>query len=50
MKYLLRLPRGKAAAIFIDLQEACRQDMRFLAGGFDRVIVNAQALLGPARA
>ena len=50
MKQPLRLPRGKAAAIFIDLQEEHRQDQRFLAEGFDRVLVNAQALLGAARA
>ena len=50
MKQPLALPLDKTAAIFIDLQEEHRQDRRFLAEGFDRVIVNAQALLIAARA
>ena len=50
MKQPLTLPLDKTAAIFIDLQEEHRQDKRFLAEGFDRVIVNARALLEAARA
>ncbi len=50
VKQPLTLPRDKTAAIFIDLQEEHRQDRRFLAEGFGRVIVNAQALLYAARA
>ncbi|MBA3448870.1 MAG: isochorismatase family protein [Pseudaminobacter sp.] len=50
MKQSLTLPSGRTAAIFIDLQEEHRQDRRFLAEGFDRVIVNAQLLLQAARA
>jgi nicotinamidase-related amidase len=49
VKHSLTLPRGRTAAIFIDLQEEHRQDSRFLAEGFHRVIVNAQALLASAR-
>ena len=50
MKQSLTLPLDRTAAIFIDLQEEHRQDKRFLAEGFDRVIANTQALLGAARA
>jgi maleamate amidohydrolase len=50
MKSLVSLPLDRTAAIFIDLQEEHRQDQRFLAERFDRVIANTQALQKAARA
>lgn len=50
MRQTLRIDPGKAAALFIDLQEEHRRDERLLAVGFDRVIANAQRLQAVARA
>ena len=49
MKKPLSIPRGKAAAFFIDLQEEHRRDERLLAVGFDRVLANVQRLQQSAR-
>ncbi len=50
MKHPLSLDPGRAAALFVDLQEEHRQDERYLVAGFDRVIVNARRLQHAARA
>ena len=49
MKSSLTLPRDRTAAIFIDLQEEHRRDQRFLAEGFDAVVVRCAALQRAAR-
>jgi nicotinamidase-related amidase len=49
MRQSLRIDPGKAAALFIDLQEEHRRDVRLLAVGFDRVIANVQRLQAAAR-
>jgi maleamate amidohydrolase len=46
----LSLPPGKAASLFIDLQEEHRQDPRYLVEGFDAVLANVGALQRAARA
>lgn len=50
MKRPITLPRGKIAALFIDLQEEHRHDARYLVEGFDAVLVNAARLQRAARA
>ncbi len=50
MKRPLTLPGGRTAALFIDLQEEHRQDRRFLAEDFDRVLAHAASLQRAARA
>ena len=50
MKRPLSLAPGKAAALFIDLQEEHRRDRRYLVAGFDRVIANVRDLQTAARA
>ena len=49
MKQRISLPREKAAALFIDMQEEHRQDQRLLAVGFDRVAGNVRRLQTAAR-
>jgi maleamate amidohydrolase len=49
MKKPLTLPRGRSAALFIDLQEEHRQDPRYLVDGFDAVIANVRRLQAAAR-
>jgi maleamate amidohydrolase len=46
----LSLPPGKAAALFIDLQEEHRRDRRYLVEGFDAVLANVRDLQQAARA
>ena len=50
MKRPLSIDPSTAAALFVDLQEEHRQDERYLAIGFDRVIANVQQLQHHARA
>ncbi|MDP3899418.1 MAG: isochorismatase family protein [Mesorhizobium sp.] len=50
MKQPLSLPRGKAAAIFIDLQEEHRGDPRYLVENYMSVLANARRLQQAARA
>jgi maleamate amidohydrolase len=50
MKKPITLPRGKIAALFIDLQEEHRQDPRYLVDGFGDVVANAARLQQAARA
>ncbi len=50
MRTLLSLPRGKTAAVFIDLQEEHRKDPRYLVEGFDAVVDNVTALQATLRA
>lgn len=49
MKRLLTLPRGKVAAIFVDLQEEHRHDPRLLVEDFGAIIANVQRLQQAAR-
>lgn len=49
MKRSLSVPRAKAAALFIDLQEEHRRDPRYLVAGFDAIIANVGALQQAAR-
>lgn len=49
MKAPLTIPRGKAAAIFVDLQEEHRRDPRYLVEGFDTVLANVRRLQDAAR-
>ncbi len=49
MRTALTIEPGRAAALFIDLQEEHRQDQRFLVEGFDRVVANAARLQAAAR-
>jgi len=50
MKTTIAIAHGKAAALFIDLQEEHRRDQRLLSVGFDRVIDNVVLLQAAARA
>lgn len=50
MKHPLLLPRGKAAAIFVDLQEEHRGDPRYLVENYTNVLANARRLQQAARA
>ena len=49
MKKPITLPRGKTAALFVDLQEEHRKDPRYLVEGYDKVIANVQRLQAAAR-
>ena len=52
MRRSLRIAPGKAAALFIDLQEEHRQDKRYLVAGFEAIIANVRDLQrqrGPRR-
>ena len=49
MKRSLAVAPGKAAALFIDLQEEHRRDERYLVAGFEAIIANVQALQAAAR-
>jgi maleamate amidohydrolase len=49
MREVISLAPGKAAALFIDLQEEHRRDPRYLVAGFDAIIANARDLQGAAR-
>ncbi|HEV7254661.1 MAG TPA: isochorismatase family protein [Mesorhizobium sp.] len=49
MKRPLAIDPGKAAALFIDLQEEHRKDRRHLVEGFDAVLANARRLQAAAR-
>lgn len=49
MRKPITIPRGKLAALFIDLQEEHRQDGRYLVEDFDAVIANARRLQQAAR-
>jgi maleamate amidohydrolase len=49
MRTALTIEPGKAAALFVDLQEEHRQDRRYLVEGFDTVIGNVQRLQRAAR-
>ena len=40
MKRSVSLAPGKAAALFIDLQEEHRRDKRYLVAGFDAIVAN----------
>ena len=50
MKAPVSIPRGAAAAIFIDLQEEHRKDSRYLVEGFSDLLANVQRLQAAARA
>lgn len=50
MKRQISLSLSRTVALFVDLQEEHRRDPGFLAEGYDRVITNAGALQGAARA
>ncbi|WP_343712431.1 isochorismatase family protein [Inquilinus sp.] len=50
MRTALTIEPGRAAALFVDLQEEHRQDRRYLVEGFDAVIGNVQRLQRAARA
>jgi maleamate amidohydrolase len=49
MRRSLLVAPGKAAALFIDLQEEHRGDKRYLVAGFDAVIANVRSLQKAAR-
>lgn len=49
MKSPISISRGTAAAVFIDLQEEHRKDMRYLVEGFDDILANVQRLQAAAR-
>ena len=49
MKRSLAVAPGKAAALFIDLQEEHRRDERYLVAGFEAIIANVRALQAAAR-
>ena len=49
MKRSLAVAPGKAAALFIDLQEEHRRDERYLVAGFQAIIDNVRALQAAAR-
>lgn len=49
MKNPLRIPRGKAAALFVDLQEEHRGDPRYLVEGYEAILANAARLQAVAR-
>ena len=50
MRKPLAIETGKAAALFVDLQEEHRKDSRYLVEGFDAVIANVVRLQAAARA
>src|SRR4051794_30773098 len=50
MRRELAITRGKAAALFVDLQEEHRGDSRYLVEGYDGIIANVQRLQQAARA
>jgi len=50
MRTALTIDPGKAAALFVDLQEEHRRDRRYLVEGFDALIGNVQRLQRTARA
>jgi nicotinamidase-related amidase len=49
MKRSLAVAPGRAAALFIDLQEEHRKDERYLVAGFAAIIANVRALQAAAR-
>jgi maleamate amidohydrolase len=49
MKRPLAIKQGRAAALFIDLQEEHRQDRRYLVAGFDTILANVRRLQQAAR-
>jgi len=49
MKKPLTIPRGKAAALFVDLQEEHRRDPRYLVDGYEAILANAARLQQAAR-
>ena len=49
MKQPLAIPRGKAAALFVDLQEEHRRDPRYLVEGYEAILANAARLQQVAR-
>src|SRR5215469_13870662 len=49
MKRSLAVAPGKAAALFIDLQEEHRRDERYLVAGFEAIIANVRTLQAAAR-
>lgn len=49
MKSAISLPRGRTAALFIDLQEEHRHDPRYRVEGYDRVLANVHRLQDSAR-
>jgi nicotinamidase-related amidase len=49
MKKPLTIPRGEAAALFVDLQEEHRRDPRYLVEGYEAVLANAVRLQQAAR-
>ncbi len=49
MKKPLTIPRGKAAALFVDLQEEHRRDPRYLVDGYGAILANAVRLQQAAR-
>ncbi|MER9267872.1 isochorismatase family protein [Mesorhizobium sp. M0410] len=50
MKSPISIKRGKAAAVFIDLQEEHRRDKRYLVEGYGDILANVQRLQAAARA
>lgn len=49
VKAPIRMPPGKAACVFIDLQEEHRRDRRYLVQGFSEILANVQRLQAAAR-
>lgn len=49
MKNRLSVPRGKAAALFVDLQEEHRRDPRYLVEDYGAILANAAHLQAVAR-
>jgi nicotinamidase-related amidase len=49
MKQSLTVPRRKAAALFVDLQEEHRRDPRYLVEGYEAILANAVRLQQAAR-
>ena len=49
MRRRLSVAPGKAAALFIDLQEEHRRDKRYLIAGFDAIVANVRDLQRAAR-
>lgn len=49
MRTALTIDPGKAAALFVDLQEEHRRDRRYLVEGFDTVLGNVQRMQRAAR-
>ncbi|MER8394518.1 isochorismatase family protein [Mesorhizobium sp. M1340] len=50
MKSPISIKSGKAAAVFIDLQEEHRRDKRYLVEGYGDILANVQRLQAAARA